>query len=50
MNLNTGYFDPYRSYFDIIVETDIPCGAMQVDGSAFSFINQSLITGIMTAS
>lgn len=49
MNLNTGYFDPYRSYFDIVVQTDIPCGAMQMDFSGFSFISQSLVTGIMNA-
>lgn len=36
--------DPWNSYFDIEVNTDIPCGLLQIDSSAFSTIDQSLIT------
>lgn len=45
-NMGSGVFDPYRSYIEITVSTnanDHPVGLLQVDNSAQSFINQTVL-------
>lgn len=46
MNLGKGVFDPYRSYIEITVSTnsnDHPVGLLQIDNSAQSFIQQTVL-------
>lgn len=44
--MGSGVFDPYRSYIEITVSTnanDHPVGLLQIDNSAQSFINQTVL-------
>ena len=47
MNLGkAGVFDPYKSHIEITVSTNLtnqPVGLYQIDGSAQSFINQTVL-------
>lgn len=46
MNIGGGVFDPYRSYIEITVScstNSTPVGALQIDNSAQSFINQIVV-------
>lgn len=46
MNMGKGVFDPYKSYIEITVSTSStynPIGLLQIDNSAQSFINQTVL-------
>lgn len=46
MNVGSGVFDPFRSYIEITVSTnssDHGVGLLQIDNSAQSFINQTVL-------